>query len=790
MALDLALSLVADACPWLRADAACLARLRCVCRVWRDAAPAQVEHAVTGVAALDRRGRFGFVCAALADPRSRVKALEVQVELQGGLGCLGDGDDDDNGPEMLRRGIEGNASLRSLTVTFMVMRAPALVVDPHGKPRGGVGRPSGVLNAVAEGLRGCEHAEVLDVMLDLRATGRLEWDEGDLGALAAILHARRPLRRVALLGGSVPGNEAVGWCVSSMASTVSGDCGGDEDSDSDDVVWATEAPREEAGEAAEAVEAAEAAGGVTATLERIEVEGLDADAARDVARLVRRGRRLAEVQLKGVGADSLTQVFEALPGGGVRYLRVDEVQGTLRADVAGLGGGVAGVENVACRRAPGIVSPMLHALASSASLSPPTAFTWRLRALDVSNSHGFDPWDADRRHESSAGDTDAARNSPRRLGDVLSVLLVARAAHLERVNLSSLLWPDARWHKRPKRGREPVTDMLVPILRAVVDTCCCPAPSGAPPVLRALDLSHNRFFAGSPSEHDSVAQEAGRLLGTILQSHASLSRLSLRGLDLGPRGACLLAAGLACNTALQWLDLGCTPLGTEGALALAEAVVPGPTGLRHLNLDRCGIDQSGVKALLPALLTFTDLVSLCLGESVRRPGDPTPGDPTRPDARPNKVRGLEVADFDGCYGASPPSLRSLELSGCRVTGQTIEALVRSACAATLRRLDLSDNTSLGRAGLDVLFHRMASRPTSACPRLAELDVSRCDLKGVVADAVARVLDADAGTLTCLNLAGNPVDRADAVAAAKARRALRGLPELLPLSPSQGDTWAF
>lgn len=720
--MDLALTLVADACPWVRRSPRLLARLRCACRAWRDAAASHLDGYAFRLSASDPAGLVDLVCSAVASPSNRFRRLCLVVNEweESSMTCQ-------SFAAKLREALSLRRSeLDALDVTLETRTAPGAL-----------------LAALSEGIYG-------EVRFDFRATSQLEWDECDLGALGSIL-SRGSRRRVALLGGSL-GNEAVGWC---LASLIPGDFRDDEDEDEDE---GGSSEGLGGGWAADAAESRPLSGHSIPGC--VEVAGVDADVARDVARLVRFGTALKALHLSDCRADALASVFRALSrrSPDLGELHVDRVHGTLSADSSkGLGLGIVGVRSVSCRRSPGLVSPLLHAMATS-------SLSWKIEYLDLSDSHGFDVWEQDRRLEL-------------RLGDAIASVLVKNAAHLKRVNLSGLLWPDARWLKRPKRGREPVADMLLPIVRGVAHAC------QGYTSLHALDLSHNQVFSPDAQGHAGIGQEIGNMLWTVLQQHQEhLSRLNVRGLDLGQAGLCRLAAGLEGNSTIAWLDLGCTPLGTEGALVLANAVASN-RGLRHLNLDCCGIDGVGVKAVLSSLLTHTDLVSLCLGSYSGVPCTSSAG-------RPNKVRGIDAADLGGGR-MSKPTLRSLELSGCRVVGQTVEALLNSASAQTLCRLDLSHNPGLGRAGLDVLFHRMASTPRAALPRLSDLDVSHCDLRGVCADAIARVLDADTGTLTSLNLDGNPVDRASEVALArKSRRLHRGLPEVMVSSTSFHETWVF
>ena len=62
------------------------------------------------------------------------------------------------------------------------------------------------------------------------------------------------------------------------------------------------------------------------------------------------------------------------------------------------------------------------------------------------------------------------------------------------------------------------------------------------------------------------------MLAILMHSNKSLEEVNVRNCDIGSDGACHLAWELCVNTSLRKLDLSRNPIGTEGAMALAEVI--------------------------------------------------------------------------------------------------------------------------------------------------------------------------------------------------------------------------
>jgi len=123
--------------------------------------------------------------------------------------------------------------------------------------------------------------------------------------------------------------------------------------------------------------------------------------------------------------------------------------------------------------------------------------------------------------------------------------------------------------------------------------------------LRGLNLSSN-----------PIGTKGAMILAVLIHSNKSLEEVNVRNCDIGSDGACHLACSweLCVNTSLIKLDLSRNPIGTKGAIALAE-VIRTNNSLKEVIIN---FDGEGAYHLAGALCENTALRKLDLSYSPSR----------------------------------------------------------------------------------------------------------------------------------------------------------------------------
>ena len=157
---------------------------------------------------------------------------------------------------------------------------------------------------------------------------------------------------------------------------------------------------------------------------------------------------------------------------------------------------------------------------------------------------------------------------------------------------------------------------LGPGTRALLDGLVTMAASrpGGRTALVELDLDDCSFGTGADADADALGP-----LCALIRSSPRLAKLVLKDGGLGP-GAdgfdLLVAALVAGNCPLRYLDVGCLDLEADGAAALAAYIGQHLTGtLVELHLETNLIEDGGLRTLLPVLAKCKKLKVLNLTEN-------------------------------------------------------------------------------------------------------------------------------------------------------------------------------
>jgi Ran GTPase-activating protein (RanGAP) involved in mRNA processing and transport len=119
-----------------------------------------------------------------------------------------------------------------------------------------------------------------------------------------------------------------------------------------------------------------------------------------------------------------------------------------------------------------------------------------------------------------------------------------------------------------------------------------------------LDLGHNRY-----------GNEGAKWLARNLQNNYSLTRLSVGWTPtLRGEGAKWIFSALADKTLLHQLYVCYSPIGDDGAIALAECLKSNK-GIQQLHVSGCQIGDQGIQALAQALVEHPSVKEMDIGES-------------------------------------------------------------------------------------------------------------------------------------------------------------------------------
>lgn len=117
-------------------------------------------------------------------------------------------------------------------------------------------------------------------------------------------------------------------------------------------------------------------------------------------------------------------------------------------------------------------------------------------------------------------------------------------------------------------------------------------------------------------ETTGIDKESIGILASVLTVNHTVKELYLTGNNLGPEGVRVLVKALASNSTLVTLHLGSTACGDEGSGAIVSLLGGGKTGLRRLNLSRCGITEAGFALLEECVRQNEQIVELDLRDNV------------------------------------------------------------------------------------------------------------------------------------------------------------------------------
>ncbi len=164
-------------------------------------------------------------------------------------------------------------------------------------------------------------------------------------------------------------------------------------------------------------------------------------------------------------------------------------------------------------------------------------------------------------------------------------------------------------------------------LRELADGLCCDGKTG----LRELDLSNNKItkcdalakLVGCSPSLVTLDLNANKLRTTQADSNSfgaafsscanSLKRLNVAGGSLGGPFVLALSRALSRSRALVSLNLSANNIGTEGARAISDYLLPEPTALRELKMWSCGLGTKGAKELAKGLRKNRSVRSLDVG---------------------------------------------------------------------------------------------------------------------------------------------------------------------------------
>ena len=183
----------------------------------------------------------------------------------------------------------------------------------------------------------------------------------------------------------------------------------------------------------------------------------------------------------------------------------------------------------------------------------------------------------------------------------------------------------------------------------------------------ALELfslfEHNDTLRKFAFRHAATRGPIVACLARLLQAGGGLETLDLTGSPVGPEGAQAIADLLASDTMLASLDLSCGGLGDDEINLLAQGLRKN-TRLRHLNLAmNADVTSAGISALASALESHRGIASLNL----------------------NGIRLDNIGMQALATGllANHPALKQLDFSGC-ATGPEGRRIIANAMQANTR----------------------------------------------------------------------------------------------------------
>lgn len=183
-------------------------------------------------------------------------------------------------------------------------------------------------------------------------------------------------------------------------------------------------------------------------------------------------------------------------------------------------------------------------------------------------------------------------------------------------------------------------------------------------------LKENKTIVELSLSYSKLGYSAAQALASALQTHVSLTKLSLSGsYNVGPTEVQAIARALQSNVTLTDLNLFCNGAGLSGTIALARALTINKT-LTHLNLSSNKIDASTAVALVETL-AHSSLKSL--------------------DISSNEIGPVGIAGIAKAL-ENNKALTYLDLSSTNAQSDGVKALAKTLTVnKTLTHLDLSFN---------------------------------------------------------------------------------------------------
>lgn len=125
--------------------------------------------------------------------------------------------------------------------------------------------------------------------------------------------------------------------------------------------------------------------------------------------------------------------------------------------------------------------------------------------------------------------------------------------------------------------------------------------------VRKLTISTGKLHpkTGQPVDRD----EGWDVLGEMLISNTSLTKLVLSGCGIGAVGAGALANGLAQSKALESLDLSNNKMGDAGVFSIANAMPPNKS-LKMLSLAGCGFGKMGTTSIAAGCIALNNTLEV------------------------------------------------------------------------------------------------------------------------------------------------------------------------------------
>jgi hypothetical protein len=174
---------------------------------------------------------------------------------------------------------------------------------------------------------------------------------------------------------------------------------------------------------------------------------------------------------------------------------------------------------------------------------------------------------------------------------------------------------------------------------------------------------------------NAISNAGFRMLASAAAPHLGrLKRLKLGANSCGDTGAAALATALPCWPGLQELQLqdNCS-IGPEGAKALGRAL-GGAVSLQRLNLSRAGLGPEGGRQLAAGVRAQAAAAATAAGEWLLGRGEGA-GLGSSSDS---------ISSSSGGNPQPPFGLQQLELGGCKLRAEGVEALA-TAIAATYQQ---------------------------------------------------------------------------------------------------------